>query len=63
MLLVGHEPDLSDLVSCLVGFAPRQGMLKAMVVGVDLSPDASEGRGFASSARFVLDPKTLVFER
>jgi phosphohistidine phosphatase len=63
VLLVGHEPDLSDLVSCLVGFAPRQGMLKAMVVGVDLSPDASEGRGFASSARFVLDPKTLVFER
>ena len=63
VLLVGHEPDLSDLVSVLVGFAPPQGMLKAMVVSVSLTPDPSEGRGFASSSRFVLDPKTLVLTR
>lgn len=63
VVLVGHEPDLSDLVSCLVGFSPSQGMLKAMVVSVELVPDPNEGRGFASSPRFVLDPKTLVLTR
>lgn len=63
VLLVGHEPDLSDLVSVLCGFSPPQGMLKGMVVSVELTPDTSEGRGFASSARFVLDPKTLVLSR
>jgi len=63
VLLVGHEPDLSDLVAVLTGFAPPEGMLKGMVVSVSLVADTSEGRGFASSSRFVLDPKTLVLSR
>lgn len=63
VVLIGHEPDLSDLVSTLVGFVPGQGMSKAMVVSIELTPDSTEGRGFASTARFVLDPKTLVLTR
>ena len=63
VVLIGHEPDLSDLVSCLVGFIPPQSMSKAMVVSVELRADPTEGRGFASSSRFVLDPKTLLFTR
>jgi phosphohistidine phosphatase len=57
VMIVGHEPDLSMLVHRLVGQTPPQGMLKAMVVGVKLKPDA-EARPW-----FVLDPKTLDWQR
>ncbi len=65
VMVVGHEPDLSVLVSSLVGRAPEQGMLKSMVVGINLtdtSPDV-QGRGFAATLRFVLDPKTLAWQK
>lgn len=65
VMVVGHEPDLSMLVSRLVGRVPEQGMLKAMVVGVDLTPTGPDvqGSGFTISSRFVLDPKTLAWQR
>jgi len=63
VMLVGHEPDLSMLVSQLVGRHPEQGMLKAMVVGikVDLSPAAADE--LITAFRFILDPKTLAWQR
>jgi phosphohistidine phosphatase len=65
VMVVGHEPDLSMLVSRLVGRIPEEGMLKAMVVGVKLVPPdpGTEGHPFASTLRFVLDPKTLDWQR
>lgn len=64
-MIVGHEPDLSMLVARLVGHPPPQGMLKSMVVGIKLTPSPPEvqGRGFDASLRFVLDPKTLDWQR
>jgi phosphohistidine phosphatase len=55
ILLVGHEPDLSELLSALLG-SPGKGFDKAMVTSLQL-PDAGRPR-----LRFVLDPKTLQFE-
>jgi phosphohistidine phosphatase len=72
VMVVGHEPDLSMLVSRLVGHAPPNGMLKSMVVGMKLdvpAKDAKEpdaGREAASPPavlRFILDPKTLSWQR
>jgi phosphohistidine phosphatase len=65
VMVVGHEPDLSMLVARLAGRAPIEGMLKAMVVGVKLSPEpeGSQGSGYSSKLRFVLDPKTLDWQR
>jgi phosphohistidine phosphatase len=65
VMLVGHEPDLSSLVAHLVGKAPDQGMLKSMVVGmkVEPTPKGAEGPGFTAKLRFILDPKTLAFQR
>lgn len=63
VMLVGHEPDLSMLVHRLVGKAPDQGMLKAMVVGVRCEADAQDPKGFSSKLRFILDPKTLAWQR
>lgn len=63
VMLVGHEPDLSMLVHRLVGKPPEQGMLKAMVVGVRCEADAQDPKGFSSKLRFVLDPKTLAWQR
>lgn len=65
VMLVGHEPDLSFLVGELVGSPPASGMQKAMVVGVKLKPtdDGTEGRGFTAAGRFVVDPKTLAWQR
>ncbi|HXN33539.1 MAG TPA: phosphohistidine phosphatase SixA [Polyangiaceae bacterium] len=54
VMVVGHEPDLSDFVSTLCGAAFGRPFEKAMVVGLQL---ASGGRDAA--LRFVLDPKTL----
>lgn len=56
-MLVGHEPDLSDLVTRLVGISLQLGMLKGMVVGVTVSDDCE------AKPRFVLDPKTLTWDR
>jgi len=62
VMLVGHEPDLSQLVSTLLGTFGK-GFDKAMVVGLSLG-----GTDEAPSAqstlprtrlRFVLDPKAL----
>lgn len=65
VMVVGHEPDLSALVARLVGVVPPEGMLKAMVVGVKLEPTEAgvAGHGFTSRSRFVLDPKTLTWQR
>jgi hypothetical protein len=47
----------------LVGKPPEQGMLKAMVVGVRCDADAQDPKGFSAKLRFVLDPKTLAWQR
>ena len=53
-MLVGHEPDLSSLVHHLTD--RRVEMLKALVVGLTASDEGAK-------VRFVLDPKTLTWER
>lgn len=65
VMLVGHEPDLSMLVMSLVGPALQAtGMGKAMVVGVKLTSDPRvAGLEFRSTLRFVLEPKTLTWQR
>jgi phosphohistidine phosphatase len=52
VMLVGHEPDLSALVSALLGDFGRS-FEKAMVVGIQLTS------GGVARLRFVLNPKTL----
>ena len=56
VMFVGHEPDLSALVSQLVGAFGRS-FDKAMVVGVHVPDDGTRPR-----LRFVLDPKGLRFD-
>ena len=56
VMFVGHEPDLSALVSRLVGAFGR-GFEKGMVVGVHVPDDGSPPH-----LRFVLDPKGLRFD-
>jgi phosphohistidine phosphatase SixA len=59
-MLVGHEPDLSDLAQLLSGRRFPAGLQKAMVVGVAMGkgdPAASAVR-----LRFVLDPKSLEWQ-
>lgn len=64
VMIVGHEPDLSMLVMSLVGKELEAGMGKAMVVGVKLTPDPRvAGLEFRSTLRFVLEPKTLTWQR
>jgi phosphohistidine phosphatase len=64
VMIVGHEPDLSMLVTSLIGHPPDGGMQKGMVVGVKLLPDPHvAGLQFRSKARFILDPKTLAWHR
>ena len=68
-MLVGHEPDVSQLVSSLLG-AFERGFDKAMVVGLSLGaavgapPPKAEAPSGPSTLprtrlRFVLDPKAL----
>jgi phosphohistidine phosphatase len=60
VMIVGHEPDLSDLVASLVGVFDR-GFDKAMVVGVQLRPGDPKESGTSvprARLRFVFDPKT-----
>ncbi len=56
VMLVGHEPDLSELVAWLTGSFDRP-FEKAMVVGLRL-PAGDE----RAQLRFVVDPKALRFE-
>jgi phosphohistidine phosphatase len=64
VMIVGHEPDLSMLVTSLTGQTPEGGMQKGMVVGVKLTSDPRvPGLEFRSKQRFVLDPKTLAWNR
>ncbi|CAN5350640.1 phosphohistidine phosphatase SixA [soil metagenome] len=53
LMVVGHEPDLSELVTELLAAPFDFDMLKAMVVGLRITP------GEKTEMRFVLDPKTL----
>ncbi len=72
-MIVGHEPDLSTLVAHLAERHLVQGMLKSMVVGIKVDPvpggaSTDAGADRASSAirstlRFILDPKTLAWQR
>lgn len=63
VMVVGHEPDVSMLVAQLANRQPEQGMLKSMVVGVKVDTTSNpEGRP-VSELRFILDPKTLAWER
>jgi phosphohistidine phosphatase len=55
--LVGHEPELSQLVKELTGASVH--MEKAMVVGVAFD----KGKSAKSRLRFVLEPKTLDLKR
>ena len=64
VMIVGHEPDLSMLVMSLVGKELESGMGKGMVVGVKLTKDPGvAGLEFRSSLRFVLEPKSLSWQR
>jgi phosphohistidine phosphatase len=56
ILLCGHEPDLSNLVSVLVGEPMAMPMQKAMVVALQVPVTGD------ATLRFILDPKSLVFE-
>jgi len=56
VLFVGHEPDLTAVVSTLVGGFHRP-FDKAMVVGLQLPAEGGQAR-----LRFVLDPRTLTLE-
>lgn len=55
-MLVGHEPDLSALVSGLLGHPFPRPFDKAMVVGLHV------GSAGQSRLRFVLDPKGPRFD-
>lgn len=65
VMIVGHEPDLSSLVTSLVG--PKlssSGMAKAMVVGLKLTSDTDvAGLEFRATFRFVVEPKALHWRR
>jgi phosphohistidine phosphatase len=56
VMVVGHEPDLSGLVTSILGQELGRPFEKAMVVGLHLSANRGSGR-----LRFVLEPKTLRF--
>ena len=58
VMIVGHEPDLSGLVSTLCGASFGRAFEKAMVVGLHLASDSDH-----AGIRFVLEPKMLRIER
>ena len=57
VMLVGHEPDMSGLLSTLLGTSHNRPFEKAMVIGLHLSRSAG-----LAKIRFVLEPRTLRFE-
>ena len=54
-MFVGHEPDLSALITRLIGEPVPIPMEKAMVVGLQVRGPADVG------LRFVLEPKALMW--
>jgi phosphohistidine phosphatase len=56
VMLCGHEPDCSQLYAFLLGARMPSPMQKGMVVGFSV-------RDGDVKLRFVLDPKTLAWER
>jgi phosphohistidine phosphatase len=57
VMVVGHEPDLSTLVSTLLGSSFGRAFDKATVVCLHLASETGAAR-----LRFVLDPESLAFE-
>jgi phosphohistidine phosphatase len=57
VMLVGHEPDLTELAARLAGRPFASGFQKAMVVGL-ATPKERDPEG-PLRLRFVLDPKSL----
>jgi phosphohistidine phosphatase len=57
VMLVGHEPDLSELVGALLPKGSPNPFDKAMVVGIHVGPNRDHAR-----LRFVLDPKALKLD-
>lgn len=56
VMVVGHEPDLSELLSTILGMSFDRPFEKGMVVGIHVPPNDGPGR-----LRFVLEPKGLRF--
>lgn len=61
VMLVGHEPDLSDLVAALIKTPMPVSMDKAMVVGLHIPTPRSAAATDAGKLRFIFDPKTLTW--
>jgi hypothetical protein len=60
-MLVAHEPDMSEAAGRLGGRAFPAGLQKAMVVGLQTHKDEPARRPLR--LRFVLDPKSLEWDR
>ena len=54
VMLVGHEPDMSELTAKLIAKGSPRPFEKAMVVGLQVGASGDHSR-----LRFVLDPKAL----
>jgi phosphohistidine phosphatase len=54
VMLVGHEPDMSELLATMVSKGSPRPFEKAMVVGLQVGASGDHSR-----LRFVLDPKAL----
>jgi phosphohistidine phosphatase len=57
VMLVGHEPDLSELATALLPKGTPHPFDKAMVVGIHVGPNGDHAR-----LRFVLDPRALKLD-
>jgi phosphohistidine phosphatase len=57
VMLVGHEPDMSELVDALLAKGSLRSFEKAMVVGLHVGPNGDHSR-----LRFVLDPRALALD-
>jgi phosphohistidine phosphatase len=57
VMLVGHEPDVSELTSSLLAKGTPHPFDKAMVVGIHVGPNGDNAR-----LRFVLDPRSLKLD-
>jgi phosphohistidine phosphatase len=57
VMLVGHEPDVSELASALLSKGTPQPFEKAMVLGIHVGPNGDHAR-----LRFVLDPRSLKLD-
>ncbi len=57
VMLVGHEPDVSELATALLSKGSPHAFEKAMVVGIHVGPNGDHSR-----LRFVLDPRGLKLD-